>query len=367
MRTSGSIFTVKNILILLSILSIIFIFCPMFSISAFGFDFDHYINFGIWDLVRGVSVTLFGETEDILDPLPLLIIYLILPIVILILIVRNNGNEKRSILPALILSGVDLACWLILMALINAMIHEKVGAFSRSIYSAWFYLNIIVLIAMVALEVLIFMGKIQLNLDLVSLTNSDRTRATLSQISENVSSMAGSVSEMVKNTASNIGNKKPQGEIIGYCMKCGNPLIYGTKFCTKCGTPIPQSLIDEAETKKAKEEAARKKAEEEARKQAEEEAKEKAVEEARRKAEEEASRKALEEEEARKLAEAGAAERAAEATKASEADDSAIIPQATADEVSDASGSGRMFCPQCGARIERNMKFCPSCGVKIGD
>lgn len=208
-----SLFTVKKILRVLSLLCIVFVFCPSFLVSCSG----QVIEVDVMTAVEGLSM--YGET--VVEPHPIMLICLLLPITILILLFVKKFSESKV---AAIISGcaiIDLVIWLIFRITVKEMAEENGCMFETT---PWYVMNVILLILMISMSVLVFIKKLEMNSELISIFSGG--------------------------AATNIKNRK----IIGYCYKCGNAIEYGCKFCTTCGTAVPEGMLVEVK-KETKEKA----------------------------------------------------------------------------------------------------------------
>ena len=232
----ASIFTVKNVLRAFSLLCIIFVFCPAFLVSCSGQD----VNVSVITAIRGVSQ--YGE--KIVDPHPIMLIAVLLPIAILALLVIKKFADHQTALFVLACSAGDFLVWAIFNASVKRVAKENMCECKITV---WFVFNIISLLVIMALTALVIMKKLQMDTDLITYISGGGTRTALNQMSNAVSQMSNTVSQMAGNVVGNIGNKAPKANTIGFCAKCGSPIEYGCKFCTACGTPVPASLLAEAE------------------------------------------------------------------------------------------------------------------------
>lgn len=337
-----SALTVNRVLKILALLCIIFVFCPVFTVSCSGQN----MNISVMTVVGGVRA--YGE--QIVNPYPIMLICLVLPIAILVLLFMKKLPDKKTALITFICSLADLVIWFIFRACAKYAAEENYCSFKST---GWFVVNIIVLILMMIPSILVVLHKLELESDLIAAITGNETKQALNQMSTTVNQMSNAVTKMTGDIAKNIGNKRSKENIIGYCAKCGSPIEMDCKFCTSCGTPVPESMIEEAKAarKAAEEEAARKAAEEATRKKAEEEAAKKAAEEA-------AAKKAAEEAEAMKKAAEDnenvvSSEPKPEETNASEA------------EATNNADQNAEYCPACGAKLDSDAKFCKSCGTKV--
>jgi hypothetical protein len=313
--TTKSVFTVKNVIRVLALLCIVFVFCPSFLVSCSG----QTVNVSVMTAVGGVEA--YGET--VVEPHLIMLVCLLIPVAVLVLLFLKNMAEKMSAGIILICSAIDFIIWIVFRAEVKKIAEENYCEFKTT---AWFYINLVALVLIIILTVLVVASILQLESDLITSFTGNEKQRVLDQMSATVSQMTNTVSQIADNVAGNVTSnaggrpQKAKSDTIGYCAKCGSPIPYGCKFCTSCGTPVPESMIAEAE-------AARKAAEEA-----------------------EAARKAAEE--------AEAARRAAEEAEAVRQTENA---QRQEEESAGAVG----FCQQCGSKLEPGARFCMSCGAKV--
>ena len=301
----ASVFTIKNILRVLSLLCIVFVFCPSFLVSCSG----ETINVNVMTAVKGVS----SYGSNIVDPHPIMLLCLAIPVAFLVLLFIKKLTDNKTALIILLCGIVDFIIWLIFRSSVKKLAEENYCTFETT---AWYFINIIVLILIILLSALVLIMKSQLDVDLIALFSGGGTKEVLGQMSATMNQMSNTVSQMAGSVATSINNRKQRENAIGFCSKCGSPIAYGVKFCTSCGTPVPESMLAEAEAaKKAAEEAARKEAEERARIAAEE---------------------AVRKEAERQVAQAA-----------------------------QSNNGGHKFCSKCGAKLSIDAAFCESCGAKV--
>lgn len=303
-----SMVTIKNVLRVLSVLCIIFVFCPSFLVSCS----DQTIKVNVMTAVGGLSS--YGQT--VVDPHPIMLICLLIPVAVLVLMFIKKFTDSKTALITAICGVVDIIVWFIFRSSVKKLAEENLCEFKST---GWYVLNIIALLLIILLSALVLLMKIQMDTDLIKLFSGGGTKEALGQMSAAMGQMSSAVSQLAGNVATNIGNKKQKEDAIGFCAKCGSPIAYGCKFCISCGTPVPESMLAEAEAaKKAAEEAARKAAEEAARKAAEEAAKKEAEKQA-----------------------------------------------AQAEQEAQGNNEKPKFCQNCGAKLAANAAFCNACGTKV--
>ncbi|RKM55225.1 zinc ribbon domain-containing protein [Butyrivibrio sp. X503] len=371
--------TAKNIIRVLSIIVTIIFFCPSFLVSCSGQTVEVSAMTGV------TGVKSYGET--VAEPHPIMLVCLLLPIAIFVLMLIKKFRHEITALIVAIIALVDMIVWFIFRAGVKKAAEDKMCTVKTT---GWFAFNIFLLLLIIILSVLVVIRVIRMQENLVDRFTGEGAQHTFSQMSAAVSQMTQTVGQLAGNVSSNVGKARvPKEEIMGYCIKCGTPLIFGNKFCTSCGRSIPEDYIAEAEeerriaeeARRAAEEAARKEAEERARREAEERERREAEERARREAEEAARREeeALRRAEERARREEAAARRAEEEARREEAAERRSREAARrfedveryTDELTDreisklAFGSGPAFCSSCGAKLPKGAAFCSSCGAKV--
>lgn len=289
--------TIKNVLRVLMVLCIIFVFCPSFLVSCSGED----LKVSVMTAVGGIK----SGGQTIVDPHPVMLICLLIPIAALVLLIIKKFQDKMTAIIVLAGSGVDLIVWFIFRSTAKKTAEEAYCTFKTT---PWFVINIIVLILSILLTGLAVLGVAQLETDLLALLTGSGAKNVLNQVSGAVTQAAGTVAENISNLSK--GSQSKKGIAVGYCAKCGGPIGLDSKFCISCGTPVPESMLAEAEAKK------------------------KEIEEAKRQEEERL---------------------AAEAAKRQEA---------AAAAAAQSQGKSK-FCQQCGAELGAGVAFCQSCGAKV--
>lgn len=236
--------TIKNVMRLLSALCAVFVFCPVFLVSCS----DNDMNISAMTVVRGISV--YGE--QVVDPYPVMLICLLIPIAILVLLfIKNFSNKKTAGIIALC-SIVDFVIWLIFHSTVKNKAEESYCSFKTT---GWYAVNLIVILLLILFSILAAIGKIEMEKDLVELFSSGGSRKILNEMSDTVGRMSNAVGNLAGSVADNMNQRKQKEDVIGYCSKCGSPIAYGNKYCISCSAPVPESMIVEAEA--AKQEAAR--------------------------------------------------------------------------------------------------------------
>lgn len=227
--------TVKNVMRLLSALCVVFVFCPSFMVSCSGRD----INVSAITAAKGVS----SYGEQVVDPHPVMLICLLLPVAVLVLLFVKKFTEKKTAGIIMACSVADFAIWLIFRANVKKIAEDNYCSFKTV---GWYWINLIVILLLILFSVLAVLGKMQMEKDLLTQFAAGGSREILGQMSGAVGRMSDAVGNMAKNAADNVNHKKQEEDAIGYCAKCGSPISYGCKFCVSCGTPVPESMLPEA-------------------------------------------------------------------------------------------------------------------------
>ena len=213
-------FTLKIVMRAMALLCMVFTFCPSFLVSCSGED----MKVSVMTAVSGVEA--YGES--VVDPHPVMLICLIIPVVILALLFAKKFNDKKTATLILGCTAIDLVVWFLFRTTVKKMAEENYCTFETT---PWFVINIIVLLLLLGATVLIIAGKIQMDADLLSAARTS-----------NVETPTGGAA-----TAA-FENRTRDENVIGYCKKCGKPITYGYKFCKSCGTPTSESMLVAAET-----------------------------------------------------------------------------------------------------------------------
>lgn len=231
-----TVFSTKKVMRILTVICMIIVFCPTFLVSCSG----QKVNVSVMTAVGGLKS--MGST--VVEPHPMMLICLILPIAILVCLASKKYSESKKAIISLACAAADFVVWMIFRRAV-----KKVAETNYCSYKAtgWFTLNTISLILLVILAVLVVIKKIQLDTDLFSaLRGVNVPHDAMNQVSSAFSNITGSVSASV--------NKITKENVMGYCSKCGNTLVYGNKFCIACGEPVPESVIAGYEAAKNKKE-----------------------------------------------------------------------------------------------------------------
>lgn len=219
-NTTGkkSLFTVKKVLRILALLCLVFVFCPAFLVSCSGQE----VNVSVMTAVGGLSA--YGE--KIVDPHPIMLLCLVIPIAMLVLLFVKKFADKKVATMILACAVVDIIMWFVFRSGAKKIAEDNYCTFKTTV---WFVFNIIALILMIVLTAMVLINKLQMESQLVG-----------------ASSYVGIEKKP----------QEPKEAPIGYCSNCGTPLVYESKFCTTCGTPVPEEMIAAAEAaRKAQEEA----------------------------------------------------------------------------------------------------------------
>ncbi len=319
--SSKPVVTIKNIIRLLSAICLVIVFCPTFLVSCSG----KTIDVSVMTAVGGLKSS-YGE--QFVEPHPMMLVCLLLPITILVCTFMKKMTETNTAIASTICAAIDLGVWYVFKSSVKKAAEENFCEYKTT---GWFTLNTIALILIIGLSVLVVIKVVQLETDLIKLFGGGNAQETLSQMSAAVNQMSNSVSQLAENVSVNVSKAMAhKGNVMGYCQKCGKPLIYDNKFCTSCGFPVPEALIQEFEAEKARKEA------------------------------EEAVRH---EEEARKAAEALARKEAEEKAKEKMKADTQLETSSETPEI--AVESKPVFCSNCGYILSKDDVFCEKCGTKV--
>lgn len=413
----GSLFTVRNVLRILALVCILFVFCPCFLVSCSG----QTVEISAMKVAGGLTF----NGEKISDPYPVLLICLAVPVIVFLLLLNKEFGDRPIASAIIICSGVDLIIWYIFSDSVKKAAEEYYCTYKST---NWFIVNIVSLVAMILIDFLIVIKKLQMDTGLIAGFTGGGDPVVPDQKPPISSQDSQNDLKQDEESSNDSRDEEPYVRIIGYCPKCGKPIKYGCGFCTSCYQRVPESMIAAAEKErfekddgndekenevpqrdieesvKLVEEAAKREAEEKvrlvkeavereveekirlakeaARREAEEKIRlaeksaKREVEEKIRLAEEEAKREAeerarLAEEEAKREAEEKArlAEEAAvheteeiaeKLVKRNEEETELLTENSI--KVEDESPK---YCCYCGAKVEWDSRFCGNCGREI--
>ena len=234
-NTHTSKVTVKNVLRVLSVLLLIMVFCPAFIVSCSG----QKLNVSVMTAISGVRS--YGET--LVYPSPLMLICLFIPIAFLVFLFNKKLLAKKIVpLLIVILGIINFLMWITFRGVTKLIAEKNYFEFQTT---GWFFVNIIVLLVMIIINIMILKKKIHMETDLLAAFGGNGGQKALQQMSESMQKMAGSMSQMAKNISpENTGNST--GSTVAFCQKCGSPIKEGDLFCTSCGTPVAQAAQDTA-------------------------------------------------------------------------------------------------------------------------
>lgn len=232
-----SLFTPRMILRILSLLCIVFVFCPAFLVSCSGQEIKV-------DLISVVGGMTNGYGQTVVDAHPFMLVCLILPIVVLVAVCKKKLSSNTASIVSMLCMATDFIIWILFKIAVEKKAQEN---YCEMQVTGWFYLNMISMLLIVVLSLLVQRKMIQMDLDFMVAFSGERMQETIGKLGNVASCTANMVNKVRTTVSSNIGNNE---ERIGYCSECGTLLIYGTQFCTKCGTKIPSNIIEEAERQK---------------------------------------------------------------------------------------------------------------------
>ena len=230
--------TARNALRILSIVCALLTFLPAFRISVMGQSF----KFSAMKIAVGSE---FYGVE--LDPSPLWALTLLIPIGIIVVLTLKAIERKKESIIALAASGLDFLLWIILHA---GMKDKAEGAFSEVDRLLAYGFSIFLLLIMIAASLLVFLGKVQMDTDLIEFfSDGDVAKKAINQVSSAVGKASDRVSKLAGEISANTApkNNAPMNNAPAErkCAVCGAVLKPGNQFCTSCGTPASQAPEEE--------------------------------------------------------------------------------------------------------------------------
>jgi len=99
-NTKKSIVTIKMVLRVLSLITLIIVFCPTFLVSCS----EQSLDVSVMTVVNGVSM--YGE--EVVEPHPIAIICLLIPIIMLLLLFIKKFEDRKNAIFVAICSVADI-------------------------------------------------------------------------------------------------------------------------------------------------------------------------------------------------------------------------------------------------------------------
>lgn len=220
-------FTVKRVLRILSYFLTLFVFLPSFLVSCSS----QTVEVNVFTAVGGVEM--YGE--KVVDPHPIMLLCLLLPITILILLYIKKFADKKNALIISVCAAVDLIMWFIFRSGVKKLAEENYCELKTT---AWYYINIIFIITVIAISVMVVRSILQMDEDLFAkIKGNNNTQKILDDISTKITNISNNISK----------EDLTKENIVGYCTQCGKPLTEGSKFCTYCGAPVVEEKQQKTE------------------------------------------------------------------------------------------------------------------------
>lgn len=198
-----ALLTVKNLIRLLALFALIFVFCPSFLVSCSG----QTVDVSVIDAVKGV--------DGFEDPHPLLIVCILIPLGILALtFIKKWTIQKRAQIMGG-LSLVDVIFWIIFRIGVSHFAEDNYLTFETT---PWYIIALIFLVLMSIVTLLVAFNKLEINKNILSLVEERSGHPHLDSDGQEIS------------------DSYQHKKIIGYCNQCGEPIEEDFMFCTTCGS-----------------------------------------------------------------------------------------------------------------------------------
>jgi hypothetical protein len=215
----GALFTVKNVVRILSVLCIAFFFCPSFLVSCSSYEYEV-------SAVKSVGgVTVMGEKVASAHPVMLLCVLLPIAVIVLSIVLKDDG--KKTALITFVCYVVDFIIWIVFRNSVKSMA-ENYGADYRS--TIWFKLNVLSMVLVLLLLLLVLIEKLNMDAEIkIPISyNGNGTRAKM----ENY-----------------LGSKSPGNTNAVFCSQCGKKVEGDSSFCPSCGALVNRDGANSEKTK----------------------------------------------------------------------------------------------------------------------
>ena len=267
-KKNKSAFKVSRVIRILLLMCMIFVFCPMFFVSCSG----QTVDVSVMTAVKGIKV--YGE--NIIRPQPIMLITLLIPLAVIFVSFSKKFTPSKAATCSMICMIVDFIVWLIFKSAAVRIAKENMCMFE---ISAWFYLNMSVIILLIILNLLVVSHILQFDTDLCSFVtgtskqDSDNKSSGIQESIKNIFGKFTAVTAAVKNkavvkekvtescveaetevqemeteTVEENSAETPEEKLISdstevkeeyiYCTQCGAKIDSDSAFCTKCGAEV---------------------------------------------------------------------------------------------------------------------------------
>lgn len=154
-----SAFTTRNILRVLVLLMLVFVFCPSFLVSCS--DIDEEFQISAWTAVNGISTSAGSE---VMEPQPRMIICLVLPVLAGVLLCIKALAGRVCAVSVLGCTALDIIFWFRFQETVKNVAKENLCEFETL---GCFYINITVMCAMMLLALLVLVGVLELDKNMI--------------------------------------------------------------------------------------------------------------------------------------------------------------------------------------------------------
>jgi len=218
-------FTVKNVVRMLTLLCIVFVFCPSFLVSCS----EQTVEVNVMTAVEGV--TMYGE--KMVEPQGHMWLCLLLPIVVMVLLFIKKFSEKLTAGIIVAVTAIDLVKWFDFKSKTKEIAESNGCTFETT---GWYTLNLIVMFLIVIFMIAVLTKLVSMETDLVAFVKGGEAKQAMNKITDAASKVAGDVSAAVKSEET--PEMKPASEVKAFCGNCGTKLEPDAAFCENCGTKV---------------------------------------------------------------------------------------------------------------------------------
>ncbi len=193
---------IKHIVQILALIAAILFFVPTMCVSCSGID----IRVSGAKIMTGIS--LYGE--KISDPVPIVILSLLLPLgAAAVWFIKKGGRERLIAILSAVMALIDFILWIVVRTRVKAVAVEN---YCTCKVNAGYVILLIILILLMAANVMIMLGAVSAESSLTGAGGTD----------------PGGTPQ---------GKPPDPGDQQNriFCPNCGAALAPGSKFCGKCG------------------------------------------------------------------------------------------------------------------------------------
>lgn len=229
-----SSFTVKTVIRLISVVATCLFFAPTFMVSCAGQN----LNLSAAKIMTGMKY----QGETVTEAHLVCILFLVIPIAIIVIWTMKMEHSRQALITG-ICAAVDIVMWWAM----KAEVQNTAEAAACEGKATWLYwVNMLLLLGILVLDVLVFLGKISIEKNLIGAVQNGQNNMAAGGFVNQPAQPTSTVNagQPMNQPVQPMGqpaqpqNQPGQPATPAFCKSCGTPIGAGHKFCMKCGAKV---------------------------------------------------------------------------------------------------------------------------------